>query len=287
MEPGGFCGDEPVDLFFIHSACVLGVVPLCGDSITRGKYLNVLYQYSIAGIRHHRAGNIGPALIHIGRSMKEGRAYQEVDLSNPEGRWVYYSPMSWHPDSTRALWNERTRLCEGEVQCRLRRCRLTDIAPTSPVPVQRTPDADEIPYALPVSNAVAPVPFQLPLRVRGICGTVENTMEESDAWQTRYENYSEDGKTFYDGWLQVKAPANMFQPGETTNQSDIRVRGEHSGQMKLRLTLKSDAQFQIYLDTGLGVDGLPKCAGYADFTEFAERRQRPAGHGEAGLRIRP
>ncbi len=244
---------------------VLGVVPLSNDLITRGRYLNVLYQYAIAGVRHHRAGNIGPALIHIDRSMKEGRAYQGVDLSDPEGRWVYYSPMSWHPDSTRALWNEKTRLCEGNVECRLRVCRLLDKAPAEPVPAQRTPDAAQIPYSLPASEALKPVTMEFPLRIRGSSGMVENTLLESGQLQTRYENFSEDGKTFYDGWIRVKAPANMFMPGETTIESDLQVHGEHNGQMKLRLTLRSDAQFQIYLNMDPAEDGQPKCMGFAEY----------------------
>lgn len=244
---------------------VLGVVPLSGDLITRGKYLNVLYQYSIAGVRHHRAGNIGPALIHIHRSMKEGRAYEGVDLSDPEGRWVYYSPMSWHPDSTRALWNEKTRLSEGEPQCRLRRCFLMDKAPSEPVPAVRTPDADQISYSLPISAALIPEKITFPLRVRGVSGMVENTLLESGELQTRYENYSEDGETFYDGWIRVKAPSNMFMPGETMIGSELRVHGAHNGQMKLRLCLRSDAGFQIYLDRGPAEDGLPKCMGFAEY----------------------
>lgn len=246
-------------------AGVLGVVPMIGDMITRGKYLNVLYQYAIAGVRSHRHGNVGPALIDVARSMKEGRGYMGVNLSDPEDKWVYYSPMSWHPDSTKALWNERTRLCEGEVQCRLRVCRLMDAAPSAPVPTQRTPDSGEISYAEPISAVFRQDSVQFPLTVRGKTGTVQTLPVEGGAWETRYDCFSEDGETFYDGWLRVKAPDNMFRPGETTVESDLTVSGAHSGRMDLRIVFRSDERFQIYPDTGTHEDGRPKCFGYAEY----------------------
>ena len=246
-------------------AGVLGVVPLIGDLITRGKYLNVLYQYSIAGVRSHRHGNIGPALINIERSMSEGRKYMGVDLSDPEDKWVYYSPMSWHPSSTKALWNERTRLCEGDVQCRLRVCHLLDVSAAAPIPAQKTPDSGEIPYSEPISAIFSQNSVSFPLTVRGKTGTVQNLPVKDGAWETRYDNFSEDGKTFYNGWIRVKAPENMFRPGLTTIESDLSVFGEHTGRMDLRIVLKSDARFQIYPDDGLNEDGRPNCFGYAEY----------------------
>ena len=246
-------------------AGVLGVVPLSGDMVTRGKYLNVLYQYAIAGVRSHRSGNIGPALIDIKKSMREGRGYMGVNLSDPEDKWVYYSPMSWHPDSTKALWNERTRLCEGDVQCRLRVCHLIDVDPSAPVPAQRTPDSGEISYAEPISAIFQQDSVSFPLTVKGKTGTVQNLPVEGGAWETRYDHFSEDGETFYDGWLRVKAPDNMFRPGETTIESDLTVSGAHTGRMDLRVVFRSDERFQIYPDVGTHEDGRPKCFGYAEF----------------------
>ena len=46
----------------------LGAVPLYNDMVTRGKYLNVLYQYAVAGVRYQREGNIGPALIDVSKA---------------------------------------------------------------------------------------------------------------------------------------------------------------------------------------------------------------------------
>ncbi len=245
---------------------VLGVVPLYYDMITRRKYLNVLYQYAIAGVRYEKAGNIGPVLIDICRSMSEGRNYQGVDLSDPEGTWVYYSPMSWHPDSTKAMWNESTRVTEGTVKGRLRRCRLLDVQPSEPVPMVPTPEKDAIPYALPTEAAITRMEPEYPVKIKGAGGgIVINSCIAEDTVETRYENYSEDGKTFYSGWIRVKAPANMFMPEETVIWSDIRVTGEHTGQMKLRITFLPDRRFQVHLAKGMGEDGYPKCAGFAEY----------------------
>ena len=51
--------------------------------------------------------------------MKEGRNYKGVDLSDPAGEYVYYSPISWHPGSTKAMWNEGTRVAAGDQKLRL------------------------------------------------------------------------------------------------------------------------------------------------------------------------
>lgn len=174
--------------------------------------------------------------------------------------------MSWHPDSTRAMWNESTRLCGGNVKSRLRRCRLVDRAPSAPVPSLRTPDKEEIPYALPLSRAAEQKTTQLPLKIKGAgSGIVTNSCIGADTYETLYENFSEDGRTFYDGRIRVKAPANMFMPGETVIESDIRVTGEHTGRMELRIVLRPDERFQIHPDRGLGEDGKPKSFGFAEY----------------------
>lgn len=245
---------------------VLGVVPLYHDMFTRSKYLNILYQYAVAGVRYQRPGNIGPALIDVERSMREGRNYQGTDLSDPEGKWVYYSPISWHPDSTKAMWNESTKIVKGNVKCRLRRCRLLDVQPSVSVPYTKTPEKEEIPYALPVESVFQKSEFAYPIKFKGIGdGIVVNSWYSENTAETRYENYSEDGKTFYNGWIRVKAPTNMFLPEETTIQSDIQVSGEHTGQMKLRLTFEPKSGFQMYPAKGCDENGELKCSGFAEY----------------------
>ena len=83
--------------------------------------------------------------------------------------------------------------------------------------------------------------------------------------ETCYTNYSTDGSTYYDGFLRVKTPANMFTPGVTAIRGDITVYGAHQGRMDLRLTLRADERFQIHPDFSLGEDGRPLCDGYAEY----------------------
>ena len=72
------------------NCAVFGLVPQPHCLSVRGKLINILYMYCVAGVRAFRKGNVGPALIEIEKSMK-GQGYRGVDLSDPEGRWVYYS----------------------------------------------------------------------------------------------------------------------------------------------------------------------------------------------------
>ena len=93
--------------------------------------------------------------------MKEGRSYEGVNLSDPDGKWVYYSPMSWHPD----------------------------IAPSAPVPVCRTPDKEEIPYALPVSYAKRQETPKLPVKIKGAGGDFEEKIAYLSESRTNPEKY--------------------------------------------------------------------------------------------------
>ncbi len=92
-----------------------------------------------------------------------------------------------------------------------------------------------------------------------------NSCIDADIYEMLYENYSEDSRTFYDGWIRVKAPENMFMPGETVIESDISVTGEHKGRMKLRIALQSDEQFQVCLDRSPDENGEPRSAGFAEY----------------------
>lgn len=257
---------------------VLGVVPLYNDLITRRKYLNVLYQYAISGVRYEKAGNIGPVLIDIERSMSEGRAYQGVNLSDPEEKWVYCSPMSWHPDSTKAMWNESTRSVEGNVKSRLRKCRLLDVQPSEPVEVVPTPEKENIPYALPIEHATKQTELEYPVKIKGAGGgVVVNSCMEEGMVETRYEKYSEDGKTFYNGWIRVKAPENMFMPEETVIESDVQVTGEHNGQMKLRIVFQPDRKFQVHLAKSMDENGNLECTGFAEYDGIRRNVEDMAG----------
>lgn len=252
------------------NCAVFGLVPQPHSMPVRGKIINVLYMYSVAGVRAFRKGNIGPALIDIRQSREKGRAYQGADLSDPEGKWVYCSPMSWHPDSTRAMWNERTRIADGPVQHRLRICQLLDRQPSVPVPAETTPDSAQIPYAIPLSRAGKQgQAATFPIKVKGTAGgSVVNDRRAGDppTYTATYDNFSDDGETVYNGYIAVTAPESIFAMGKTTFEADLTVSGAHNGEMKLRAVFTRDGvHAPAMLSFATGEDGQPESRGWARF----------------------
>lgn len=251
------------------NCAVFGLVPQPHCLSVRGKLINILYMYCVAGVRAFRKGNVGPALIEIEKSMK-GQGYRGVDLSDPEGRWVYYSPMSWHPDSTRAMWNERTRPADGPQKCRLRMCRLMDRKASEPVGAVSTPDGDKIPYAQPLDRpGKQDFTGNGSIKIMGRAnGSVVNSCRggEVQTCEAVYDHFSDDGKTFYQGRLSVTSPASMFAPGRTELEADLTVSGEHQGEMKLHAVFeRKTADAPAMLSFRTGEDGLPESRGYSSY----------------------
>jgi len=252
------------------NCAVFGLVPQPHSMVIRSKIINILYMYCVAGVRAFRKGNVGPALIDIQRSRRKGRSYLGVDLSDPEGKWVYYSPISWHPDSSHAMWNERTRPADGPQKCRLRMCRLLDYTPGQTVPVCSTPGPDQIPYARPAHD-----PKQqsfhnpLPMKIMGkSSGYVINecNADNPETYIAAYDNFSDDGKTFYNGQLTVTAPPSMFSMGRTVLEVNLDVKGEHNGEMKLRAVFeRKNADAPAMLSFAVGEDDLPESHGWSTY----------------------
>lgn len=249
---------------------VFGLVPQPQSMAVRSKFINCLYMYCVSGVREFRKGNIGPVLIDIEKSRTEGRAYKGVSLSDPEGRFVYYSPISWHPDSTRAMWNEGTRITEGEKKSRLRMCHLLDWKASQPVPADVTPEGDEIPYALPgdaPEGSVAEDIFCIKIKGKN-SGYVVNEGGEGNppVYRTTYHDFSDDGETFYNGSMTVIAPASIFAPGKTVFEADIDVSGKHTGEMKLRAVFRrADVHAPAMLSFAEGDDGKPESCGHSTY----------------------
>ena len=249
------------------NCAVFGLIPH-PNSMAIGFLMNVLYMYAIAGVRSFRSGNIGPALIEVDKSMTEGRKYIGVNLSDPEGKWVYCSPISWAPDSTKAMWNERSRASEGEVRQRARIAILLDKAPADPVPDAGTPSSSEIPYAVPIGTPVTQP--QYPIKVAGkYAGELVDTFSVEDGISTAasmYTNYSDDGKTFTDGGFTIRTPLNMFAGGKTVYEGKMTVHGEHNGEMDLHAVFDCPTPGSpAMLIFDAGEDGAPQSRGYATY----------------------
>ena len=65
-----------------------------------------VYMYAVKGARELREGNIGPAVIDINESIKN-LSYIGYDI-HEEG-WAFCSPISWHPNSKKAMFSEISR----------------------------------------------------------------------------------------------------------------------------------------------------------------------------------
>jgi hypothetical protein len=235
--------------------------------------IQIFYLYAVAGVRTFRPGNIGPAIIDIERSIHE-EGYNGVLLNDPEEQWVYYSPMSWHPSSKKAMWPEGLRLSLGdgkEAKMRIRIAELLDYSPGAPVPAGKTPE--HIPYAetdlsklLRTGTDGADIEgkiagrhsghIRLRWRLKGTLADTAGTVEET------YSNFSDDGKTFYNGY---EKSSFSIREG-SVYEADLTMSGAETGVMKLRVAFSKVAGFEppklLFEKTE---DGKPKSYGYASY----------------------
>ena len=260
------------------NADILGLIPLPHSGWARMPIINPAYQYAIGSERIFRGGLIGPALVDVKKTLSEGRAYKGVDLGDPENRFVYYSPMSWSPCGTKAMWNERTRLVEPEMKARLRVARLCGRRPGEPIPTVPTPDGKDIPYAIPLDDFLKkPVssPLTVPFRVRGRFSGSVVSEDGGDGWKiVRYEHYSADGRTFYDGQVMSRSPRSMYDAGDNVFRADLTVTGEHEGRadFKLVFTQKS-LRDPVMLSFAPDESGLPATRGFSAYDGVTVRAE--------------
>lgn len=225
--------------------------------------------YAVAGVRSFRKGNIGPVLIDIDRSMREPD-YQGVVL-NEEDEWVYHSPMSWHPGGKKAMWMEGLRGTSGK-QMRVRKLELLDYQPQPTVPAQRTPDENS--YGLKDAEAAESLRNTPSMDIEGKIagkhsGYIAFTRKGQQpapalmgSIQTTYVNFSDDGKTFYNGFEKSRY---SFM-GESVFEADLEMTGAKQGEMKLRATFSQasyDQPPQLLFEPA--EDGKPKSYGYARY----------------------
>ncbi len=195
-----------------------------------------VYMYGVMDVRHYHAGNIGPVLIEIGKSQTEP-GYEGIDLHDLADEWVFCSPMSWHPDGKRAMWNEMNRRSyqEGHEEHRLRIVTLPDYEP-GPVPAVH-PTPDDVSYAvkggLEAVGHEADADVVLPGRVSGRIlykklgrAGMQTLVGSLDVV---YENYSDDGISVWNGFERLHyAPV-----GRTEYEADITLTGPKPGRMQV------------------------------------------------------
>ncbi|GHU70755.1 hypothetical protein FACS189450_05700 [Spirochaetia bacterium] len=253
---------------------IFGLMPRPHPYAVQGMMMT-LYLYAVAGVRTFRQGNIGPVLIDIERSMNE-EGYQGVVLNDPEEKWVYCSPMSWHPSGKKAMWPEVLRgsgAPEDSGIMRIRIAELLDYQSRGAIPAQRTPD--DIPYGdkqgwnpelIPEPNVEGRIAAKHSgyiefkhIKGQGFSSSVE----------ARYINYSDDGKTFYNGYEKTKSSLSE----ESVYEADLEMSGVEQGEMKFRAAF---SRLSPIIPGGAAIeppkllfekaeDGKPKSYGHASY----------------------
>ncbi len=214
---------------------VAGLVPRpYGDPLHN--IMAQMYMYSVTGVRRTREGNIGPALIDVARSVEEPD-YTGLDLSNPDQNWVYHFPMSWKNDSKRVMWVERQRDGNG---IRVQIASLLDYQPGPAVEMTETPQPGD--YG-DTSIAAQDLTGRIPGKVSGY---MEITKERGwfgvSTVMVSYENYSDDGKCYYNGTERSSGAVTAA----TSYSSDLRVTDADGNELgRMDVSLKFSAAYRL------------------------------------------
>ncbi len=240
------------------NSAYIGLIPRRGNMTTKSNVINQVYMYGVSGVRMGRAGNIGPALVHIDRSKEEDE-YLGLNLSDPSEEWVYYSPMSWHPSSKKVMWNEGQKKSIGD-GIRYMIAELPDYVPGETAPVASVPD--RIPYAIDgvdlkggMMNQTSPE-IKIAGKHSGVASSTVKAGMPTVA-ETVYENFSDDGESFLDGFERVITPG-IIAPGDTIYDAKLKVKGAHSGEADFHVVYNMPRDFSM---TTLGQDS----AGFAEY----------------------
>lgn len=248
---------EPTDL------AILGLIPRPYPASLNMGLSMLAYTYSVTGVRSVRGGNIGPALIDIAASKTQD-GYLGVNLNTQDG-WVFFSPMSWHPSSTKALW------LEGQRGGRSRRMQVVHLPKSPPAPaVAARPTPREIPYGSSDLSLVAPYAKSsqdIAVKVYGRkSGHIAFRRSPDGVIQKTYVNFSDDGLSTYSGSERMQANPR----GRSTYTAKLTVAGPKPGIMDLKMTfgpLSGRSPAQIIFDAD--PSGAPATHGYV---EYAGRR---------------
>lgn len=238
---------------------ILGLMPRpYPDSLGMG-LSNLAYFYSVMGVRGPREGNIGPALIDI-RTSKTNEGYQGINL-NTQADWVFYSPISWAPSGTKAMWIEGQR---GSDLMRIQVARLPGYRPAAAVAAKPVPR--DIPYAssdLSMVAAFAKSSQDIDVKVYGRkSGHITYRHRPDGVITKNYANFSDDGQSVYSGSERMEVNLR----GRSTYTANVKLSGAKTGGMDLKITfgpLGGRLPAQIIFDADH--TGTPLSHGYVEY----------------------
>ena len=234
------------------SMSILGLMPRPYCSLTLAKMAQKVYTYAITGVREGRKGNIGPVLFDKERSMKDPN-YHGIDLHDKEGKYVFCSPISWHPSNLKALWPE----IDVNKNRRLRKLEISNYTTSEYPKIQNT--TDNISYALDMSEFdKIDVEKEMDGIIKGkYSGEIEYYNSGSSPGFTKfqtvkliYKNYSDDGQKFYNGEESYEGSSIS----DSTFSSNVNLTGTEAGQNNF--TIYFNAQSKLIKD---------KTEGYATY----------------------
>ncbi len=184
-----------------------------------------VYMYCVTGVRGGREGNIGPALIDLERSMTE-KGYKGIDLSDPEEKWAFSSPLSWNDTGSKAMWMEEEK---GGNRIRVMIAELKDYQPGEKVEAVETPAVGDY-AAAPEKNM--DYSGKVPGKVSGSAELTKKTGFMGVTTVTiSYDNYSDDGILWYNG---TESSSGSIIT-KTNYKADIQVTdeaGQKAGELK-------------------------------------------------------
>jgi len=208
---------------------ILGLMPRpYPDSLNMGLSM-FAYTYAVTGVRRAREGDIGPALIDL-RTSKAKEGSQGVNLSTQED-WVFYSPMSWAPSGTKAMWIEGQR---GSDRLRIQVVRLPGYQPAATAASKPVPH--DIPYAssdLSMVAAFAKASQDMDVKIYGRkSGYITYRHRPDGVIEKTYANFSDDGQSVYSGSERMEVNPR----GRSTYMANVKLSGTKTGIMDLRIT---------------------------------------------------
>ena len=177
---------------------ILGLMkrPYC--SLVLSKIIENVYNYAVTNVRKYRKGNVGPVLFEKEKSMNDPN-YHGIDLHDQEEKFVFCSPISWHPSNLKALWPEIER---GTSNRRLRKLEISNYTPSSYPKIENT--TDNVPYGLDMSemdklNYEKETEGVIKAKYFGYIKYYNSGVSQTQTVKITYFNYSDDGKNFYNG----------------------------------------------------------------------------------------
>ena len=218
---------------------VMGLVPR-PYGMALHNILGQAYMYSVTGVRGGRAGNIGPALIDLERSVTED-GYTGIDLSDPEEKWIFNSPLSWNGDGTKAMWMEREK---NGGHIRLQVAELLDYVPGESIPFVRTPGVGD--YA-----AAPQESMDYSGRINGkISGWAELKKSSGILGKAMvsivYHDYSDDGLFFYNG-SEYSSGSILSKTAYTADLNVTDANGNKVGEMDVDMRFSAAYKLSSFL----------------------------------------